>query len=81
MESQTNEEGETTLHIACKNSAPVEDIKQLMATDNTAVRVQDCRGYLPLHQACMNGQSTFEVIEVLIEAYPIGLGVRSKMGL
>lgn len=79
--TQTNEEGETTLHIACKNAAPVEDIKQLLvASDNTAVRVQDCRGFLPLHQACMNGQSTFEVIEVLIEAYPSGLGVRSKKG-
>lgn len=80
MVSQTNEEGETTLHIACKNAASVEDIKELMATDHTAVRVQDCRGYLPLHQACINGQSTFEVIEVLIEAYPPGLGVRSRKG-
>ncbi len=75
--TQTNKQGETPLHIACRNGAPLEVITKLLV-DSTAVKTQDCHGFLPLHQACMNGQSSFEVIEALIEAYPVGLGVKSN---
>jgi len=77
--SPTNRHGETPLHIACQHGEPLEVILKLLEDPSTAVKTQDQHGCLPLHYACMNGQNSFDVIEALIEAYPVGLGVLSSI--
>jgi len=78
--SPTNRHGETPLHIACQHGEPLEVILKLLEDPSTAVKTQDQHGCLPLHYACMNGQNSFGVIEALIEAYPVGLGVTNNDG-
>mmetsp|Transcript_6925 Transcript_6925/g.11560 ORF Transcript_6925/g.11560 Transcript_6925/m.11560 type:complete len:583 (+) Transcript_6925:330-2078(+) len=77
--SLTNKQGETPLHIACKNGEPLKVILKMLDNESIAVKTKDQDGCLPLHHACMNGQS-IGVIEALIEAYPVGLGVRNNVG-
>lgn len=76
----TDEQGEFSLHISCKNGYALEVIQGLMEEHETAVKTPDQDGCLPLHHACMNEQSSFEVIEALIDAYPKGLSVRNNEG-
>ena len=78
--SLTNKQGESPLHIACKNGEPLKVILKMLDNESIAVKTKDQDGCLPLHHACMNGQSSIEVIEALIEAYPVGLGVRNNVG-
>lgn len=82
---ETTSAGETALHIILKNSTPhnqqqqlLDVVKKFIEIDSDAFRIQDNRGYLPLHYACIERRCSFEVIQELIEAYPQGLGVSTR---
>ena len=53
-------------------------LKKFEEIDSDAFKMQDSRGYLPLHHACRNRAWSFEIIQAIINAYPPGLGVMSN---
>ena len=52
-------------------------VKKFVEIAGDTIKMQDSRGYLPLHNACQDRACGFDVIQALTEAYPAGLGVMS----
>lgn len=62
----------------CDGSSLISVIKKFVDYAEDSLSIQDRSGYLPLHIACQDRTCSFDVIKMLIEAYPAGLGVTSN---
>ena len=69
------ETGNTPLHFACCNRAPLAVVKALIAANRKAARVADVAGNLPIVGAVANGADA-DVIKALLEAHPDGVKTR-----
>jgi len=69
------------LHFALRSSTTrsLETIRLLLEAGPDAVRKPDSRGLLPLHYACERG-GTHDVIQFLIEQWPLSLSTKTKDG-
>ena len=75
-----NRHGETPLHIKARNSQySSSPVKMLINSNKKAVRMLNNTGKTPLTIACMSG-ACFEVIRVLVLAYPEALSMRDSDG-
>jgi len=77
---QCDRAGMLPLHIACANSASVENIQALLDEYPEAIRWPDNNGRLPLHAACTNPRVELELLELLVQEYPEALKTFDKMG-
>jgi len=69
------------LHLVLRSSTTrlLETIRLLLEAGPDAVRKPDSRGLLPLHYACERG-GTHDVIQFLIEQWPLSLSTKTKDG-
>jgi len=72
--------GMLPLHIACMNSARLEDIEMLLDEYPDAITATDHNGRMPLHAACTNPRIQLQVLDMLVTAYPDALKTFDKMG-
>ena len=65
----------TPLHVACIFQAPKDVISLMLNANHDAIREADESGKLPLHRAASSSRicASFEVIELLIKAYPMSI--------
>ena len=72
-------EGNLSLHLACKNNAPLDVVKLLVETYPDAVKENNKREELPLHLACRNNVP-LDVIKLLVESYPDSIKEKNREG-
>jgi len=68
-------QGETPLHIACKNKN-IKIVKALLASKNIDITIHDKNGDIPLHIACRAGFNQM-IIEELLTRNPATLNTRN----
>ena len=61
--------GNTALHFACCNGAPLAVVKALLKANASAAQARDADGNVPVVGAVANGASV-DVIKALLQAYP-----------
>lgn len=59
----------TAVHIACRNSPPLDVIDVFLTIADETLQAQDSFGWLPIHYACACAASS-DVVKVLAEKYP-----------
>ena len=59
----------TAVHIACRNSPPLDVIDVFLTIADETLQSPDSYGWLPIHYACACAASS-EVVKVLAEKYP-----------
>mmetsp|Transcript_19907 Transcript_19907/g.29820 ORF Transcript_19907/g.29820 Transcript_19907/m.29820 type:complete len:626 (-) Transcript_19907:125-2002(-) len=71
--------GTTAIHMACKNSAPLDIIEMFLNACEDSLELRDSHGWCPLHYACHYGASE-EVLKVLILSCPKMLREQDSKG-
>ena len=73
----------THLHVACIFQAPKDVISDLLNAHHDAIREKDESGKLPLHRAVSSSGicASFEVIELLVKAYPTSISIKDSTNL
>ena len=76
--------GETLLHIACR-MGHLEIVQYILeeasiSSTHSLLRVQDATGRTPLHEACWNNRSNYELILLLLQVSPELLFVQDQRG-
>lgn len=77
-----NLKGQLPLHVQCCNMHPTAAVLVEVLLDEypAAVEAKDNLGYLPLHTAVCKSKSKSDVVELLVNAYPLGCAVKDKKG-
>jgi ankyrin repeat protein len=75
-------DGNLPLHAACKHGTSLEILSLFLSKSTTAIKEKNKHGSYPLHLSCGNPMhnSSFEVIQRLIDGYPEAAGIRSAYG-
>eukprot|EP00814_Leptocylindrus_danicus_P016127 CAMPEP_0116032382 /NCGR_PEP_ID=MMETSP0321-20121206/18132_1 /TAXON_ID=163516 /ORGANISM="Leptocylindrus danicus var. danicus, Strain B650" /LENGTH=683 /DNA_ID=CAMNT_0003507799 /DNA_START=348 /DNA_END=2399 /DNA_ORIENTATION=+ len=73
----------TALHVACIFQAPKDVISVMLEANHDAIREIDESGKLPLHRAVSSSGmcASFDVIELLVNAYPRSIFTRDSSNL
>mmetsp|Transcript_23487 Transcript_23487/g.36201 ORF Transcript_23487/g.36201 Transcript_23487/m.36201 type:complete len:683 (-) Transcript_23487:81-2129(-) len=73
----------TALHVACIFQAPKDVISVMLEANHNAIREIDESGKLPLHRAVSSSGmcASFDVIELLVKAYPRSILTRDSRNL
>jgi hypothetical protein len=67
------------LHIACRNTAPLEVVQFLVEQWPEAVKIADGRGWLPFHVACIN-RAPLQVVQFLVEHWSEAVKIVGQYG-
>jgi len=71
-------QGKLPLHLALRSGQPKDVVKLLLRANPNAAAAQDRYGALPLHIALSTGNTAYDVIADVLEAYVAGAGVEDK---